>query len=203
MQSYASGPAIPLIEKTIGEVLADSAARNPAGMAVISRHQGLRISYTELLAEAERTARGLWGLGLRPGDRAGIWSSNCAEWVYLQLATALIGVVLVTSIRPTARTSCVTSCGKSGMKAIFLRRTRRALQLSGDPERGAPGAGTAAAPRVLLGDGLLARDAGEAASPIRRRAIHPDDVVNIQYTSGTTGSPKGVLLTHRNLVNNA
>src|SRR5437868_4465732 len=95
MQSYASGPALPLLEKTIGHALADSAARRPSGMALIVRHQNVRHTYAELLAEAERTARGLRGLGLRPGDRVGIWSSNCAEWVYLQLATAMTGLVLV------------------------------------------------------------------------------------------------------------
>src|SRR5690349_8358542 len=139
MQSYAIGPTIPLIEKTFGEVLADSAARNPSGMAVISRHQGLRISYAGLLAEAERTARGLWGLGLRPGDRAGIWSSNCAEWVYLQLGTALIGVVLV-NVNPAYRSHELRYVlGKSGMKAIFLReRDARAeyLQILNEARQG-------------------------------------------------------------------
>src|SRR5947209_3676951 len=95
MQSYAAGPSIPLIERTIGEVLTEAAATNPGGMALISRSQNVRLTYAELAAEVERTARGLWSLGIRPGDRVGVWSSNCAEWIYLQFATALIGVVLV------------------------------------------------------------------------------------------------------------
>src|SRR5215475_13748301 len=102
MKSYASGHELPLLEKTIGQALEDSAARTPAGMALIVRHQGVRLSYADLLAEAERTARGLYGLGLRPGDRVGIWSSNCAEWVYLQLATAMTGTVLV-NVNPAYR----------------------------------------------------------------------------------------------------
>src|SRR6266542_2332201 len=121
MQSYAKGPTIPLLEKTIGEALADSVARHPAGMAVISRHQGRRISYSELQTEAERTAHGLWRLGLRPGDRVGVWSSNCAEWIYLQLATALMGAVLV-NVNPAYRSHELRYVlRKSGMKAIFLR----------------------------------------------------------------------------------
>src|SRR5262245_13746810 len=102
MLSYASGPALPLWEKTIGEVLTDSAERRPSGMALIVRHQNVRLTYAGLLTEVERTARGLWGLGLRPGDRVGIWSANCAEWVYLQLATAMTGLVLV-NVNPAYR----------------------------------------------------------------------------------------------------
>jgi fatty-acyl-CoA synthase len=102
MQSYAAGPSLPLIERTIGEVLADAAAANPGGMALISRSQKVRLTYAELAAEIERTARGLWSLGIRPGDRIGIWSSNCAEWIYLQFATALTGVVLV-NVNPAYR----------------------------------------------------------------------------------------------------
>src|SRR5579872_1565078 len=121
MQSYSAGPRLTLLEKTIGQVLAESTARNPSGMAVISRHQGLRISYADLQAHAESTARGLWGLGLRPGDRVGIWSTNCAEWIYLQLATALAGMVLV-NVNPAYRShELAYVLRKSGMKAIFLR----------------------------------------------------------------------------------
>ena len=102
MKSYARGPVLPLLEKTIGEALADSAARNPAGDALVSRHQGVRLSYRELQENAVRTARGLWGMGIRPGDRVGMWACNCVEWVYLQVATALIGAVLV-NVNPAYR----------------------------------------------------------------------------------------------------
>src|SRR6516225_9664815 len=121
MQSYARGPEISLLEKTIGQVLTEAAARHPRGMAVISRHQNLRLTYTELQAMAERTARGLWGLGIRPGDRVGIWSTNCAEWVYLQMATALCGAVLV-NVNPAYRSHDLRYVlDKSRMKAIFLQ----------------------------------------------------------------------------------
>jgi fatty-acyl-CoA synthase len=202
MQSYASGPMLPLIEKTIGQALADAAGRNPSGMALIVRHQRLRLSYAELLAEAERTARGLWGLGLRPGDRAGIWSSNCAEWVYLQLATALIGVVLV-NVNPAYRSHELRYVlQKSGMKAIFLREqdTRcHYLEILNEARAGQEMALTHA---VLLGSSSW-REMMDGGQPYPALNIQPEDVANIQYTSGTTGSPKGVLLTHRNLVNNA
>ena len=202
MTSSAIGPTIPLIEKTIGEVLADSAARNPAGMAVVSRHQGIRVSYAQLLDEAERTARGLWGLGLRPGDRAGIWSSNCAEWVYLQLATALVGVVLV-NVNPAYRSHELRYVlRKSGMKALFLHERDARSEYLQILEQAREGQELALSHVILLGtDSWVRMLEGGAAYPAQN--IDPQDVVNIQYTSGTTGSPKGVLLTHRNLVNNA
>ena len=120
MKSYARGPVLPLLEKTIGQVLADSVKRNPSGDALVSRHQGLRLSYRDLQENAQRTARGLWGLGIRPGDRVGMWACNCVEWVYLQLATALTGSVLV-NVNPAYRAHELRYVlRKSGMKAIFL-----------------------------------------------------------------------------------
>src|ERR1700722_18251130 len=120
VKSYARGPALPLLEQTIGYALAASVERNPSGDAVVSRHQGLRISYAELHARATATARGLWGLGIRPGDRVGLWACNCAEWIYLQMATALTGSVLV-NVNPAYRAHELRYVlRKSRMKAIFL-----------------------------------------------------------------------------------
>jgi fatty-acyl-CoA synthase len=202
MQSYASGPALPLLEKTIGRVLAESATRNAAGMALIVRHQGLRLSYAGLLAQAERTARGLWGLGLRPGDRAGIWSANCAEWVYLQLATAMAGIVLV-NVNPAYRSHELRYVlHKSGMKAIFLQEKDARCNYRQILDDACQGQELALRHIVILG-GDSWQEMLDRGEPYPDQNIEPDDVVNIQYTSGTTGSPKGVLLTHRNLVNNA
>src|ERR1043165_3093792 len=102
MLSYARGPSLPLLEKTIGQALDDAAAHNSNGCAIISRHQSLRLSYRDLLFHVKRLARGLAGLGIGPGDRIGMWASNCAEWVYLQVATARIGAVLV-NVNPAYR----------------------------------------------------------------------------------------------------
>jgi fatty-acyl-CoA synthase len=201
MLSYARGPSLPLLDKTIGQILEDAAAHNPSGDALISRHQRIRLSYRGLQNQVEQTARGLWGLGVRPGDRVGMWAANCAEWIYLQVATARIGAVLV-NVNPANRSHELRFVlQKSGMKAIFLHeRDARAnyLEILEDAHRAQD---LPLAHAVLLGTDAwtnMLADGVEPAPP----AASPDDVVNIQYTSGTTGSPKGVLLTHRNLVNN-
>jgi len=202
VKSYARGPVLPLLEKTIGQALADSVARNPSGDALVSRHQGLRLSYRELQEKAARTARGLWGLGIRPGDRVGLWACNCVEWVYLQLATALTGAVLV-NVNPAYRSHELRFVlRKSGIKAIFLHEQDPRVHYFDVLHEARVDQDLPLRHVVLLGteswDRMLA---GGAEVPALSQA--PGDVVNIQYTSGTTGSPKGVLLTHRNLVNNA
>jgi len=209
VKSYARGPALPLLEKTIGRVLADSAERHPSGDALVSRHQGLRLSYAQLQENAQRTARGLWALGIRPGDRIGMWACNCAEWVYLQFAAALTGSVLV-NVNPAYRAHELRYVlRKSGMKAIFLHeRDARVgyLDILNEARKG-PDLPLEPQPSALEHVVLLGTVAwtGMLAGGVDFPALaqSPEDVVNIQYTSGTTGSPKGVLLTHRNLVNNA
>jgi fatty-acyl-CoA synthase len=202
VKSYARGPVLPLLEKTIGQVLADSVERNPAGDALVSRHQAVRLSYRELQENAERTARGLWGLGIRPGDRVGMWACNCVEWVYLQLATALTGSVLV-NVNPAYRAHELRYVlRKSGMKAIFLHQRDARVGYLDILNEARKGQDLALAHIVLLGaDSWTGMWVGGMEVPALEQS--PEDVVNIQYTSGTTGSPKGVLLTHRNLVNNA
>jgi len=201
MLSYARGPSLPLLDKTIGQILEDAAAHNPAGDALISRHQGIRLSYRDLQSQVQQTARGLWGLGIRPGDRIGMWAANCAEWIYLQVATARIGAVLV-NVNPANRSHELRFVlQKSGMKAIFLHeRDARAnyLEILSDARRAQD---LPLAHAVLLGTDAWTNMLSHGVEP-DPPAASPDDVVNIQYTSGTTGSPKGVLLTHRNLVNN-
>jgi fatty-acyl-CoA synthase len=209
VKSYARGPALPLLERTIGRVLADSAERHPSGDALVSRHQGLRLSYAQLQENAQRTARGLWALGIRPGDRIGMWACNCAEWVYLQFAAALTGSVLV-NVNPAYRAHELRYVlRKSGMKAIFLHeRDARVgyLDILNEARKG-PDLPLEPQPSALEHVVLLGTVAwtGMLAGGVDLPALaqSPEDVVNIQYTSGTTGSPKGVLLTHRNLVNNA
>jgi len=202
MLSYSRGPELPVRRETLYEAFAACARRLPDHMALISRPDDRRWTYGELQNEVERTAGGLLGLGLRPGDRAAIWASSCPEWVLLQLACPRIGVVLV-NINPAYRALDLGYViRKSRIRAIFHHsRDIRAnydsilqeaiaaspcsleldIQIGGDSWR------------AMLSNGV---DCGD-------RPVDPHSVVNIQYTSGTTGNPKGVQLTHFNVVNNA
>lgn len=201
MLSYSSGPAAALLEKTIYEVLLATEARFPQGQAIVSRHQGLRLSWRGLRERAGETARGLWGIGIRPGDRIGMWSTSCAEWLYLQIAASRIGAVLV-NVNPAYRAHDLRDVLlRSRIKALFMHEAdHRAnyVEILEEARRGQP---IGLERTVRLGspewDAMLADGVEPPDVP-----ASPDDVVNIQYTSGTTGRPKGVLLTNRNLVNN-
>jgi fatty-acyl-CoA synthase len=203
MLSFSRGGSLPVLTLTIPQVLEESARRAGDREVLVVRHQGIRLSFAGLQRRVEATARGLWGLGIRPGDRVGMWSSNCAEWLYLQVATARIGAVLV-NVNPAYRSHDLGYVlRRSRMKAIFLRAAdARAnyLQIL-EEAREAAGSELPLDHVVVLG--------GESWDEMIASGVEPpaieancEDVVNIQYTSGTTGSPKGVLLTHRNLVNN-
>ncbi|MBL8179865.1 MAG: AMP-binding protein [Bryobacterales bacterium] len=199
--SYAKGPDAPLLAKTLPEVLADTAARFPERPALVVRHQNVRLNWREFDAAVTRVARGLAGLGLASQDRVGIWSSNCAEWVFLQYACARAGYVLV-NVNPAYRSHELSFVlGKSRMKALFLRERDGRANYREILDQ-ARSAGQALRHVVYLGTGdweaMLENGCDLPDAPVL-----PDDATNIQYTSGTTGSPKGVLLTHRNLVNNA
>lgn len=199
--SYAKGPSAPLLDLTLSEALAQSAARFPEREALVVRHQNLRLNWREFDEAVTRVARGLAGLGLHPQDRVGIWSSNCAEWVFLQYACARAGYVLV-NVNPAYRSHELSYVlGKSRMKALFLweqdarSNYRQILEQARGPEQ---------ALQHVLYLGTWDWDAMVAnGRDLPSDLVLPDQPTNIQYTSGTTGSPKGVLLTHRNLVNNA
>ena len=202
VKSYAAGPTIPLIEKTIGQVFDDTVAKHSGKAAIVSRHQGLRLSYAELSVAVDQTAAGLWGLGIRPGDRVGMWASSCAEWIYLQVATAKIGAVLV-NVNPAYRANDLAYIlERSGMKAIFLNEQDARVNYYEVLMAAREGRELAVEHAILLGGDQWRTMIDNGVEPQAETAdIH--DVVNIQYTSGTTGKPKGVLLTHHNLVNNA
>ena len=228
--SYACGATeVPLIEQTIGAFFADTVARQPEREALVSRHQGLRYTYRSLQTEAHRLASALLGLGLVPGDRVGIWSHNNAEWVLMQLATAQVGLVLV-NINPAYRTSEVEyALNKVGCKLLVTMARFKTSDYLGmlrelAPEwvHGTPGQLEALQlphlntvvwidepgvggeePGLLRFSDLMAR--GNAADPrIAQVAatLRATDPINIQFTSGTTGFPKGATLTHRNILNN-
>src|SRR5262249_13832853 len=120
MWSYVQGPAVPLLEQSIDEVLAATAQRLPGHDALIVRHQQVRLTWSELEQQVDRLARGLRGIGLRAGDRVGIWSANCAEWLFLQFACARAQLVLV-NINPAYRSHELRYVlARSGMRALFL-----------------------------------------------------------------------------------
>jgi fatty-acyl-CoA synthase len=198
--SYTTGPAVPLIEKTISQLLADTARRFPGREALVVCHQGVRLTWSELDREATRMARALTGLGLGPGDRVGIWASNCLEWILLQHGTARAGMVLV-NVNPAYRSYELSYVlKKSRIRALFLReKDARANYREILAESRSDGA-LPLEHVIWLGerswDNMMA---GGADLPSFEAT--PDDVANIQYTSGTTGAAKGVLLSHRNLVN--
>ena len=229
-RSYARGATdVPLIEQTIGAFFDDIAAHQPEREALVSVHQRRRYSYRQLQREANQLASALLGLGLQPGERVGIWSHNNAEWLLLQLATAKVGLVLV-NINPAYRTVEVeyalnkVACKALVTMASFKTSDYLAMLRELAPEwmHGQPGELQAASlphlhsviwideagagdeqPGMLRFSSLLAR--GNADDP-RLAAIaatlKATDPINIQFTSGTTGFPKGATLTHRNILNN-
>src|SRR5215218_4996142 len=207
-RSHAAGPTEPpLLEETIGAVLRRIAAAQGAREALVSRHQGVRLTYAELDAAVDELARALLALGVEQGDRVAIWAPNCAEWTLTQFATARIGAVLV-NINPAYRTTELRyALGQSGCRTLIAARAFRTSDYVAMVEEVRPELG-ALTDVVWIGgaewDALLARgvavDGGEL--PAREAALDPRDPINIQYTSGTTGSPKGATLSHRNILNN-
>ena len=201
VESYVRGPEIELATRTTPQILAETVARFPDRDALIVRHQNIRLSWRQLGDEVERTARGLIGLGLAPGDRVGVWSTNCAEWIYLQLGSARAGLVQV-NVNPAYRSNELAYVlKKSGMKALVLRASDARSNYREILEEAMRGQDLALRHVIYLGeeswDRMIA--GGKDAGPGPTNCF---DVVNIQYTSGTTGAPKGVLLTHHNLLNN-
>jgi fatty-acyl-CoA synthase len=206
--SYASGASdAPLIGQTIGDNLEGTVARLPDADALVSRHQDVRLSWSELNEQVDRVARGLIALGLERGDRVGIWSPNCVEWVLIQFATAKAGLILV-NINPAYRTTELQfALNQSGCRWLVAAPSFKTSDYAAMIEEVRPEL-TALEHVVLLEspawDELLA--AGDGASPdaLRERSaeLDFDDPINIQYTSGTTGAPKGATLTHHNILNN-
>jgi fatty-acyl-CoA synthase len=206
--SYAHGATdVPLLGETIGANLARTAARVPDTEALVARHQGIRLTYAELFEATGVVARGLLDLGVAAGDRVGIWSPNCAEWVLVQYATARIGAVLV-NVNPAYRTTELAyALRQSGCRLLvsaesFKTSDYRAMVDEVRPE-------LPALERVVhLGSGdweallTAGRSVPEDRLAEREAELDFDQPINIQYTSGTTGFPKGATLSHHNILNN-
>ena len=199
--------APPLIEHTIGEALARAAAQWGERDAVVSVAQDIRWSFAELLARTDALASGLLSLGLEPGDRIGIWSPNCAEWTLTQFAAARAGLILVT-INPAYRLSEVEyTINKVGLSALVAAESFKTSAYAEMIETFGAGRLPTLRARILIGEAerrgwlRFADVAAHPAGPLPGD-LDPRDPINIQFTSGTTGLPKGATLSHRNILNN-
>ncbi|MEA2177676.1 MAG: fatty-acyl-CoA synthase [Solirubrobacteraceae bacterium] len=206
--SYASGVGeAPLIGETIGALLQRVASEHPEREALVSRHQGIRLTYAELDAQADVLARALMAAGLEVGDRVGIWSPNCAEWALTQFATAKAGLILV-NLNPAYRaTELAYALEQSGCRLLVSAqsfKTSDYVAMVEEVRGGLPGL-----ERVVFLDGpdwdallALADEVEPDALRNRSAGLQFDDPINVQYTSGTTGFPKGATLSHHNILNN-
>jgi fatty-acyl-CoA synthase len=216
----------PLLNHTIGAALARAAERWPHSEALVSVAQGIRWTFAELLERADAFAAGLLALGMEPGDRIGIWAPNCAEWALTQFAAARAGLILVT-INPAYRLSeGVFTINKVGLRTLVVAERHKSSDyaamvetLAPELAKAVPGALTSArlpALRAVIKIGGAARpgwiDFDDVAPQggwryrERLRTIVPSldarQAINVQFTSGTTGSPKGAMLSHHNILNN-
>jgi fatty-acyl-CoA synthase len=198
--SYSRGEDVPLLDLTIGALLDRTASRFPERLAVASRHQSHRMTWCELSEAADRVARGLWSLGIRRGDRVGLWSTNCIEWLMLHMGCARAGAALV-NVNPAYRSHELQyTLTRSRMKALFLWHRDKRADYGEVLDRARHGL-TLDLQHTIYFDSPDWPALLEAEGRLPDH-VAPEDVANIQYTSGTTGLPKGVMLTHRNVVNN-
>jgi fatty-acyl-CoA synthase len=226
--SYVAGATNdPLKFITIPQLLDRACTGHGSRTAAIFATSGTTLSWYDLRERSNDVAAGLLALGIGRGDRVGIWAPNRAEWLYVQFGTARIGAILV-SINPAYRTSELEyALNKVGCKALVMARRHKSIDyvemlrtLAPQIDFEEPTLRTAKLPQlkhvIVLDEGPLPRSARSfaelmsLAGPAHRNrlldlstALDPDDAINIQFTSGTTGSPKGATLSHFNVVNNA
>ncbi|MGY4648537.1 AMP-binding protein [Mycobacterium sp. URHB0021] len=208
LKSYDAGPTdMPILEETIGANFERIAAAYPDVDALVDIAQGLRYSYAELNAEIDVVARGLMATGIEKGDRVGIWAPNCAQWTVTQYAMAKIGAILV-NINPAYRShELAYVLNQSGARVLICATSFKTSDYAAmvDEVRAETPALTDV---VFLGtadwDALRARADDVSAAQLAHRStgLTNTDPINLQYTSGTTGFPKGATLSHRNILNN-
>ena len=214
LPSYAASPSpTPLLAETIGTNLEGSVARFPDATALIDVPSGRSWTYTEFDREVNDVAAGLLSRGIEAGDRVGIWSPNCAEWTVAQYATAKAGAILV-NVNPAYRQSELDFVVKqSGMRMLLTAPSEQRSDYEAMASAALQTGGSLTELVFLAGEGpssfeALAREgrssgsAGQAALAERMAGLKAGDPINIQYTSGTTGFPKGATLTHSNILNN-
>ena len=229
MRAYTAGDTdVPLLEETIGQNFERMVASFPFHDALIEAApvpgaDARRWSYTKLNDDVDRLARALLAVGVATGERVGIWSPNCAEWTILQYATAKIGAILV-NVNPAYRSHELEFVvSQNGMRMLVTAPSDRSSDYTGMarkalaecpelkelvflPDGGQPllEAGVPESDAELTYAELLKRadDVGHSALKARLAGLDPNDPINLQYTSGTTGFPKGATLTHRNILNN-
>ena len=208
LPSYGSGTSgTPLLGDTIGDNLARTVARFPDAEAMVDVPSGRRWTYLELDADVTALALGLLALGVESGDRIGIWSPNCPEWTLLQYATAKVGAILV-NVNPAYRShELAYVLRQSGMRMLVsavVHKTSDYRAMIDEVRSTCPDLREVIYIGEASWDGLLAAGAGASMDQLMARmsTLDSDDAINIQYTSGTTGFPKGATLSHHNILNN-
>jgi fatty-acyl-CoA synthase len=215
LASYAQGAsAVPLLGETIGANLDRLARRFPDTEALVSVHQGARLTYAQFAAQTDRLARALVAAGVEHGERVGIWSPNSLEWVLAQYATAKVGAILV-NVNPAYRLSeleyVLRQSGVSTLFTLDRYKTSEYLTMVREVRATLPllrsvvviGAERPRADEIAWEDYLACAGACDSGTFVARAArCQFDEAINIQYTSGTTGFPKGATLSHHNILNN-
>jgi len=216
------------VNKTMGEVMKDAAVHFPENLALISPQFNVRHTYRELYDHCRRLAKGLLALGIKKGDRISVWTTNVPEWVYLQFALGMVGGVLVTINTNYQSHELEYILKQSDSKTLFLIDAYRnqsfyqtVRKIMPELDRDAAGNLTcnklpllknvvfigeeAKRPGMFCFSDLISwgQKISDAELEERMKALYPQEVINIQYTSGTTGFPKGVMLSHHNIINNA